>query len=136
VLGLARLTQRALRTQSGRRSLPTRCPWQPCCCSSGLTPLERAVFVLRKVFGFGFPESASAVGRSEAAFRQLAVRARRHMDIERPRFETDRRACEELAERFFEAFWEGHVDRLWALLAADDQMVGDGGGKPLRLPRA
>jgi RNA polymerase sigma-70 factor, ECF subfamily len=92
--------------------------------------------VLRKVFGFGFPESASAVGRSEAAFRQLAVRARRHMDIERPRFETDRRACEELAERFFEAFWEGHVDRLWALLAADDQMVGDGGGKPLRLPRA
>ncbi len=45
-----------------------------------LTPLERAVFVLREVFGFGFPEVASAVGRSEAACRQLAVRARRHMD--------------------------------------------------------
>ena len=45
-----------------------------------LSPLERAVFVLREVFGFGFPEVASAVGRSEAACRQLAVRARRHMD--------------------------------------------------------
>jgi hypothetical protein len=45
-----------------------------------LSPLERAVFVLREVFGFGFPEIASAVGRSEAACRQLAVRARRHMD--------------------------------------------------------
>ncbi len=52
-----------------------------------LSPLERAVFVLREVFGFGFPEVASAVGRSEAACRQLAVRARRHMDAGRPRFE-------------------------------------------------
>ena len=52
-----------------------------------LSPLERAVFVLREVFGFGFPEVASAVGRSEAACRQLAVRARRHMDEGRPRFE-------------------------------------------------
>jgi RNA polymerase sigma-70 factor (ECF subfamily) len=49
-----------------------------------LSPLERAVFVLREVFGFGFPEIASAVGRSEAACRQLAVRARRHMDAGRP----------------------------------------------------
>ena len=56
-----------------------------------LTPLERAVFVLREVFGFGFAEVAAAVGRSEAACRQLAVRARRHMDVGRPRFEADRR---------------------------------------------
>ncbi len=56
-----------------------------------LSPLERAVFVLREVFGFGFPEVASAVGSSEAACRQLAVRARRHMDAGRPRFEADRR---------------------------------------------
>ena len=56
-----------------------------------LTPLERAVFVLREVFAFGFPEIASAVGRSEAACRQLAVRARRHVDAGRPRFEADRR---------------------------------------------
>src|SRR5262245_49563130 len=94
-----------------------------------LTPLERAVFVLREVFGFSFPEIASAVGRSEAACRQLAVRARRHMDAGRPRFEADRREREELAERFFDAFREGDVDGLRELLAADVHMVGDGGGK-------
>ena len=68
-----------------------------------LSPLERAVFVLREVFGFGFPEVASAVRRSEAACRQLAVRARRHMDAGRPRFEADRREREKLAARFFGA---------------------------------
>jgi RNA polymerase sigma-70 factor, ECF subfamily len=94
-----------------------------------LTPLERAVFVLREVFGFGFPEVASAVGRSEAACRQLAVRARRHMEAGRPRFEADRRERERLAERFFDAFRKGDVDRLRMLLAADVQMVGDAGGK-------
>ena len=94
-----------------------------------LSPLERAVFVLREVFGFSFPEIASAVGRSEAACRQLAVRARRHMDAGRPRFEADRREREELAERFFDAFREGDVDGLRELLAADVHMVGDGGGK-------
>ena len=94
-----------------------------------LSPLERAVFVLREVFGFGFGEVASAVGRSEAACRQLAVRARRHMDAGRARFETDRQEREELAGRFFDAFREGDVDGLRELLAADVQMVGDSGGK-------
>jgi RNA polymerase sigma-70 factor, ECF subfamily len=94
-----------------------------------LTPLERAVFVLREVFGFPFPEIAAAVGRSEAACRQLAVRARRHMDVGRPRFEADRREREELTGRFFEALRDGDVDGLRELLAADVQMVGDGGGK-------
>jgi RNA polymerase sigma-70 factor (ECF subfamily) len=94
-----------------------------------LTPLERAVFVLREVFGFGFPEVAAAVGRSEAACRQLAVRSRRHMDVGRPRFEADRREREELAARFFDALRDGDVDGLKELLAADVQMVGDGGGK-------
>ena len=94
-----------------------------------LSPLERAVFVLREVFGFGFPEVASAVGRSEAACRQLAVRARRHMDEGRPRFEADRRERDELAARFFDAFREGDVAGLRELLAADVQMIGDGGGK-------
>jgi RNA polymerase sigma-70 factor (ECF subfamily) len=94
-----------------------------------LSPLERAVFVLREVFGFGFGEVASAVGRSEAACRQLAVRARRHMDVGRPRFEADRREREELAARFFDALSEGAVEGLRELLAADVQMIGDGGGK-------
>ncbi|HSK96426.1 MAG TPA: RNA polymerase sigma-70 factor [Euzebyales bacterium] len=94
-----------------------------------LSPLERAVFVLREVFGFGFPEVASAVERSETACRQLAVRARRHMDAGRARFDADRREREELAERFFDAFREGDVDGLRELLAADVQMVGDSGGK-------
>jgi RNA polymerase sigma-70 factor (ECF subfamily) len=94
-----------------------------------LTPLERAVFVLREVFGFSFPEIASAVGRSEAACRQLAVRARRHMDAGRPRFEADRHAQAQLAERFFDAFREGDVEGLRELLAADVQMVADSGGK-------
>jgi RNA polymerase sigma-70 factor (ECF subfamily) len=94
-----------------------------------LSPLERAVFVLREVFGFSFPEVASAVGRSEAACRQLAVRARRHMDAGRPRFQADRSEREELAERFLDAFRQGDVDGLRELLAADVQLVGDGGGK-------
>ncbi|MGI5376412.1 RNA polymerase sigma-70 factor [Streptomyces sp. CA-251387] len=101
-----------------------------------LSPLERAVFVLREVFGFGFPEVASAVGRSEAACRQLATRARRHMDAGRPRFEADRREREELAARFFDALREGDVDGLRELLAADVQMVGDGGGKAPQLARS
>jgi RNA polymerase sigma-70 factor (ECF subfamily) len=100
-----------------------------------LSPLERAVFVLREVFAFGFPEIASAVGRSEAACRQLAVRARRHMDEGRPRFETDRREREKLATRFFDAVTEGDIDGLQELLAADVHLVADGGGKAPALPR-
>jgi RNA polymerase sigma-70 factor (ECF subfamily) len=94
-----------------------------------LSPLERAVFVLREVFGFDFPAIASAVGRSEAACRQLAVRARQHMQEGRPRFEADRRERDELAARFFDAIRVGDVDGLRELLAADVQIVGDGGGK-------
>jgi RNA polymerase sigma-70 factor (ECF subfamily) len=94
-----------------------------------LSPVERAVFVLREVFGFGFAEIASAVGRSEAACRQLAVRARRHMDAGRPRFEADQRERAELAERFFGALREGDVAGLRKLLAADVQLTWDSGGK-------
>ena len=101
-----------------------------------LTPPERAVFVLREVFGFGFPQIASAVGRSEAACRQLAVRARRHMDAGRPRFETGRREREELAGRFFGALRDGDVDGLQELLAADASLVGDSGGKAPALARS
>jgi RNA polymerase sigma-70 factor, ECF subfamily len=94
-----------------------------------LSPLERAVFVLREVFGFGFDEIAEALQRSEAACRQLAVWARAHMAAGRPRFEADRRDRAELAERFFDAFRDGDVGALRELLAADVQMVGDSGGR-------
>ena len=94
-----------------------------------LSPLERAVFVLRDVFAFEFRDIAAAVGRSEDACRQLAVRARRHMEAGRPRFDADRREREELAGRFFDAIREGDVDGLQELLAADVQLVSDSGGK-------
>ncbi|MFJ1808225.1 MULTISPECIES: RNA polymerase sigma-70 factor [unclassified Streptomyces] len=101
-----------------------------------LSPLERSVFVLREVFGFGFDEVAAAVERSEAACRQLLVRARRHMQAGRPRFEADRQERQELATRFFGALREGDVVGLRDLLAADVSMVGDGGGKAPQLARA
>lgn len=101
-----------------------------------LSPLERAVFVLREVFAFGFDEVAAAVGRSEAACRQLLVRARRHMEAGRPRFEADRQVRQELATRFFDALKDGDVGGLQDLLAADVQLVGDGGGKSPQLARA
>ncbi|MBB4986254.1 RNA polymerase sigma-70 factor [Streptomyces nymphaeiformis] len=101
-----------------------------------LSPLERSVFVLREVFGFGFDEIASAVGRTEQACRQLLVRARRHMRDGRPRFEADPAESRELAARFFDALKGGDVDGLRGLLAADVQMVGDGGGKAPQLARA
>ena len=101
-----------------------------------LTPPERAVFVLREVFGFGFAEIASAVGSSEAACRQLAVRARRHVDAGRPRFRADHKDRVELAARFFGALTEGDVDGLRELLAADVQLSTDGGGRAPALPRS
>ncbi|MCC4316235.1 RNA polymerase sigma-70 factor [Streptomyces malaysiensis] len=101
-----------------------------------LSPLERAVFVLREVFAFGFDEIATAVGRSEAACRQLLVRARRHMEAGRPRFEADRRERQELATRFFDALTDGDVGGLRNLLAADVRLVGDGGGKTPQLAKA
>jgi RNA polymerase sigma-70 factor (ECF subfamily) len=93
------------------------------------------VFVLREVFDFGFPEVAAAVGRSEAACRQLVVRARRHMAEGRPRFAADRREREALAARFFGALREGDVAGLQSMLAADATVVGDGGGKAPQLAR-
>ncbi|SDT51324.1 RNA polymerase sigma-70 factor, ECF subfamily [Streptomyces sp. TLI_053] len=101
-----------------------------------LSPLERAVFVLREVFGFGFDEVAAAVGRSEAACRQLVVRARKHMRDGRPRFEPERAERDELAARFFDALREGDMAGLQDLLAADVTMVGDGGGRTPQLARA
>lgn len=101
-----------------------------------LSPLERAVFLLREVFAFGFDEVAAAVGRSEAACRQLLVRARRHMEAGRPRFAADRQERQRLAARFFDALENGDVGGLRKLLAADVQLAGDSGGKAPQLARA
>ena len=101
-----------------------------------LSPLERAVFVLREVFAYDFADVAAAVGRSEAACRQLLVRARDHVHSGRPRFEADRQTRDALAARFFDAFRDGDVDGLKAVLAADVHLVGDAGGKAPALSRA
>jgi RNA polymerase sigma-70 factor (ECF subfamily) len=92
-----------------------------------LSPLERAVFVLREVFGFGFADVAAAVDRSEDACRQLASRARRHMADGRSRFAVDRQERDQLADRFFDAFRQGDVEALRELLAADVHLVSDSG---------
>jgi RNA polymerase sigma-70 factor (TIGR02957 family) len=94
-----------------------------------LSPVERAVFLLREVFDYGYDEIADVVGKSEANCRQILVRARKRIDEGRPRFEADRRRQEQLARRFLEAFEEGDVDGFVELLADDVVFVGDGGGK-------
>jgi RNA polymerase sigma-70 factor (TIGR02957 family) len=94
-----------------------------------LSPEQRAVFLLREVFDYGYDAIAEIVGKSEAACRQLAVRARRHIEEERPRFEASRRDQDELARRFMTAAQAGDMDGLEALLAHDVALHGDGGGK-------
>ncbi|MEV0122382.1 RNA polymerase sigma-70 factor [Streptomyces sp. NPDC050703] len=94
-----------------------------------LSPLERAVFVLREAFGFPFAEIAATLDRSEAAVRQLAGRARKHVDAGRPRYEVDPAQRRDLTERFLAAATEGDLDGLMSLLAPDVRLVGDSGGK-------
>jgi len=100
-----------------------------------LSPVERAVFLLRDVFDFGFDEIADIVGKSEDNCRQIAVRARRHVQAGRPRFEASRERREALARRFFEAVGAGTMDRLVDLLAADVVLYTDGGGKGPAFPQ-
>ncbi|MCZ2817016.1 RNA polymerase sigma factor SigJ [Modestobacter sp. VKM Ac-2984] len=94
-----------------------------------LSPAERAVFVLREVFALPVAEVAAALGRSESAVRQMAHRAREHVQARRPRFDTDRRAQREVTDRFLAACAGGDVDALLAALAPDVVLVTDGGGK-------
>ncbi|MEZ0233754.1 MAG: RNA polymerase sigma-70 factor [Actinomycetota bacterium] len=100
-----------------------------------LTPVERAVFLLREVFAYGYDEIADVVGKSEDNCRQIAVRARRHVQEGTPRFEASRERREELARRFFEAAGAGDQDGLLDLLAADVVAYADGGGKAAAFPR-
>jgi RNA polymerase sigma-70 factor (ECF subfamily) len=94
-----------------------------------LSPLERAVFVLRDVFGMPVPEVAAALGRSEAAVRQVAHRAREHVEARRPRFDADRRAQREVTERFLAAAIGGDVESLLEAMAPGVVLVSDGGGR-------
>ena len=94
-----------------------------------LSPVERAVFLLREVLEYGYGEIAAVVGKSEANCRQIALRARRQVEARKPRFEASRRRREELARRFLEAVDEGETEGLIGLLAADVVAYADGGGK-------
>ena len=94
-----------------------------------LTPTERAVFLLREVFGYEYAEIAEITGKSEPNCRQIFTRARHHIDEGKPRFETSREQRDEVARRFFEAAGGGDLNGLLELLAPDVVMIGDGGGK-------
>ncbi|MEV4489604.1 RNA polymerase sigma-70 factor [Micromonospora coxensis] len=94
-----------------------------------LTPLERAVFVLKEAFGFSYAEIAEAVDRSEDAVRQAAHRARGHVQARRPRFPADRVRQREVTERFVTAATGGDINLLMQLLAPDVTLWTDGGGK-------
>jgi RNA polymerase sigma-70 factor (ECF subfamily) len=94
-----------------------------------LSPVERAVFVLREVFGMSWAEVAGALDRSEAAVRQLGHRAREHVQARRPRFDPDRRAQREVTERFLAACVGGDVDALLAVLSPGVVLLTDGGGR-------
>jgi RNA polymerase sigma-70 factor, ECF subfamily len=100
-----------------------------------LSAVERAVFLLHDVFGYGYDEVAGIVGKSEGNCRQLALRARRHVAEGRPRFEASRVKRQELAARFFAAVGGGDIDGLVGLLAADVVVQGDSGGIRPSWPR-
>ena len=93
-----------------------------------LTPVERAAFLLRDVFGYEYGEIAGIISKSEANTRQLAARARRHVTENRPRFATSREQRDALAGRFFDAIGDGDIDALVQMLADDVVVYGDGGG--------
>ncbi|PAL19638.1 sigma-70 family RNA polymerase sigma factor [Sphingopyxis sp. GW247-27LB] len=94
-----------------------------------LSPLERAAFLLHDVFGVGFDEVATTIGRDAAATRQLAARARTHVREARPRYKLEKEQGLEIANAFFAASRSGDMGALGALLAADVGMWSDGGGK-------
>jgi RNA polymerase sigma-70 factor (ECF subfamily) len=101
-----------------------------------LSPEQRAVLLLHDVFDYGYPEIARIVGKSEDNVRQLATRARRHVEQRRPRFQTTREQRDELATRFLAAAEQGDLAGLEALLAHDVELTGDGGGKAPALARS
>src|SRR5436190_7455519 len=101
-----------------------------------LSPEQRAVLLLHDVFDYGYDEIAKIVHKSEDNTRQLASRARRHVEERRPRFESSREQRDELARRFFAAARDGDLGALESLLADDVVLRGDGGGKVPALARS
>ena len=99
-----------------------------------LTPVERAVFVLREVFEYEYPEVATVLGESVANCRQILHRARQHVNAMRPRFKASQRQKSELLEGFLQATKNGDLEGLIALLADDVVLHSDGGGKAVSAP--
>ena len=96
-----------------------------------LTPVERAAYLLREVFGYEYAEIAPIIDRTEPNSRQLVTRARKHIEARRPRFDADEAARDALLQRFLAAAEEGDVEGLEELLAKDAVLYADGGGKAM-----
>src|SRR5215218_8134555 len=99
-----------------------------------LSPVERAVFLLREVFDYPYDEVAEIVGKTAANCRQILARARRHVQEGRRRFSVSREEREEVARRFIAAWEDGDTDALIEVLAPDATLYGDGGGKAPAVP--
>jgi len=99
-----------------------------------LSPAERAAYLLREVFGYGYGEIAGIIEQSEVNSRQLVSRARKHLEASRPRFDADEQARDALLERFLAAAENGDLQGLEAMLAEDAVLYADGGGKVLASP--
>jgi RNA polymerase sigma factor (sigma-70 family) len=100
-----------------------------------LSPEQRAALLLHDVFDYSYGEVAEIVGKTEDNARQLAARARRHVEARRPRFEPSTEQRDALADRFFAAAYDGDMAALESLLADDVELHGDGGGKVPALAR-
>jgi RNA polymerase sigma-70 factor (TIGR02957 family) len=96
-----------------------------------LSPLERAVFVLREAFGMPYAEIGEVIGRKEEAVRQLARRARDHVQERRSRFDADQSEQRRVTERFLQATSTGDLEALMAVLSPEVTLVADGGGRAL-----
>jgi RNA polymerase sigma-70 factor (ECF subfamily) len=99
-----------------------------------LSPVERAVFLLREVFDYPYEEVAAIVGKTPDNCRQILARARRHVEEGRRRFDVSREERDEVARRFIAAWEEGDTEALVELLAPDATVHGDGGGKAPAVP--
>jgi RNA polymerase sigma-70 factor, ECF subfamily len=96
-----------------------------------LTPVERAAYLLREVFGYEYAQIGDVIERTEVNSRQLVTRARKHLEANRPRFDADEAARDALLERFLAAAEEGDLEALEELLAKDAVLYADSGGKAM-----